>query len=350
MLRLPIVTALILLAMPVAGPRAAIPSRFDDVSTREDVLRWIDGYRLQRDPGSVPMAVRVLSRANVFRDPESSGVYVGFLAGVIGAAGSDPDETVANIMPMLKPEEHWVLVRAIAYSGLPEWKVVLRRLAPKMPTRQVMIDKYLAGALPTIWQMPVEKPQPSWTEKLEGYFTLEGFGGKKNSRPHSDISPELLDTLWGDYYATGNTRPIAHIIAMLAWSKDKDSVEKLTLGSMARYTLALNASRATDLRMMLRRERERQPKDGKLVLDDVIDAAETMEVARLRNDALASLDDLRRKGPAYKREISFWGKVGQGTLALGCIVAAATGHVEFGLPCVIGGGATSAVLGFWDQQ
>jgi hypothetical protein len=39
-----------------------------------------------------------------------------------------------------------------------------------------------------------------------------------------------------------------------------------------------------------------------------------------------------------------WGQVGQGALSMGCVVAAATGQVEVGIPCVIGGAAYSASL------
>ena len=63
-----------------------------------------------------------------------------------------------------------------------------------------------------------------------------------------------------------------------------------------------------------------------------------------------TLDELKRKGPGYKRDISTWGQVGQGALALGCIAAATTGQVQFGLPCVIGGATSAAVLNFWDKQ
>jgi len=34
--------------------------------------------------------------------------------------------------------------------------------------------------------------------------------------------------------------------------------------------------------------------------------------------------------------------VGQGALAMGCVVAAATGQIELGIPCVVGGAAYSA--------
>jgi hypothetical protein len=165
-----------------------------------------------------------------------------------------------------------------------------------------------------------------------------------------DSSPELLDTLWGIYFATGNYRPISRIIAMLPWSKDNESVGKLTVGGMAKYTLVSNATRSSDLLAMLKRAAKHQPETITPILAEVIEAAETMEGSRVRKEELAAIDELKAKGPAYKREVSLWSKVGEGALAIGCIAAAAAGQVEFGLPCVIGGATSSAAISAWDGQ
>jgi hypothetical protein len=119
---------------------------------------------------------------------------------------------------------------------------------------------------------------------------------------------------------------------------------------MAKYTLASNASRDPELLALLKAASKNQPRNVAPVLAEVIDAAESMETTRLRKDALAALEELKRKGPAYKRDVSTWGQIGTGALALGCIAAAATGHIELGLPCVIGGAGSSAALSFWDKQ
>jgi hypothetical protein len=119
---------------------------------------------------------------------------------------------------------------------------------------------------------------------------------------------------------------------------------------MAKYTLASKAARDTALLAMLKAASKNQPKDTAKVLAEVIEAAETMETTRLRKDALASIEELKRKGPGYKRDVSTWGKIGTGALALGCIAAAATGQVYMGLPCVIGGAASSAALNYWETQ
>jgi hypothetical protein len=143
---------------------------------------------------------------------------------------------------------------------------------------------------------------------------------------------------------------VLRIVEMLPFSKDVDNVEKLTLGNMAKYTLASNATRDPELIAMLKREREHRPKEQAKVLGEVIDAAETVDLAKLRRDAMASIQDLQRKGPGSRRDVSLWGQIGQGALAVGCIAAAATGHVELGLPCVIGGGLSSAALSVWEKQ
>jgi hypothetical protein len=340
-----VLTVLASLMTPSAAGAAA--GRLDELSTREDVLKWIDGYRKRPDPGSLPVAMKVLSRRGVLQDPDTAGVYVGFLAGVIGAHPAAAEGIVGSVLPALAAEDQWIMVRAIAYSGVPEWKALLTRFAARMPSRAVMIEKYLDGTLASLDRVPLEAERPALMDRVKGYF---GSSSPKRFALTFDTSPELLDTLWGTYFATGDYRPVARIIAMLPWSKEKDSVEKLTVGGMAKYTLVTNATRSRDLLAMLKRASRHQPAAVAPILTEVIDASETLEGARVRKEALAAIEELKTKGPGYRREVSLWGKVGEGTLAIGCIAAAAGGLVELGLPCVIGGAMSSAALSAWDGQ
>ncbi len=93
-----------------------------------------------------------------------------------------------------------------------------------------------------------------------------------------------------------------------------------------------------------------QPKQTAAILADVIEAAETVDTARIRKQALAAIEEVRAKGPAYKRAVSWWGFLGQSAIAGGCIAAAATGQVELGLPCVVGGATASAAINFWNNS
>jgi hypothetical protein len=285
-----------------------------------------------------------------FKEPEAAGAYVGFIAGVIGANPARAEELIHKMFPL--PEEtHWVIVRAIAYSEHPEWKRLLETFADRMPTRRVMIDRYLKGQTPTLFQVPSGRKQ-SMGQRVRYYFSYDTyFGDEKKVAPEAlPPSPEVLDTFWGYYFATGRYRPVSRIIAMLPWTKDTNSVELLTLGNMAKYTLASNAVRDTNLLGMLKHDAERQPKQTASALREVIEAAETVETSRLRKDAMASIEELRRKGPAYRRTVANWGQIGLGALSLGCIGAAAVGAIALGLPCVVGGAASQAGLRYWEQQ
>lgn len=332
-----------------ATPATAAALRGSDLTSAEAVLRWINAYRAKPDIAGVPAAVRALSQFGAFKDPEAAGVYVGFIAGIVGTHPDAARELVGRLFP-LPAQDHWVVVRAIAYSGLHDWKDVLRETADRMPTRRVMIEKFLQGKLPTLEHLAF-KEKSGWFETVRLYVSADGYyAGNKEKPPLLEPSPDLLDTLWGFYFATGHYRPIRQIIAMLPWSKDNDSLEKLTLGLMAKYTLASNAARDADLLRLLKTARGRQSKQVAAILKDVIDAAETVDTARIRREALAALEELKRKGPGFQRDVAWWGKIGQGALSIGCIGAAVTGHVELGLPCVLGGALSSAALNVWGTQ
>lgn len=330
-------------------PAAAAPTRSIEFTSREAVLGWINNYRAKPEIARVPLAVRSLSQFGALKDVEQAAVFVGFFAGVLGAHPQQAEQIVAKSLP-LPPDDQWVIVRAIAYSGLPNWKGMLTRLKPQLAARAVMIDKYVEGKLPTLNDLSLEDGPGFWSRvgdwmRVDRYFTGNKLIEEIKLRP----SGELIDTLWGYYFATGAYSPVSKLIAMLPWSKDRDVVEKLTLGSMAKYTLTINATRNVELLKMLKWAAPQQPKEVKPVLADVIEAAETVETIRIRNEAMAAIEELKRKGPGYKRDVSWWATLGQGAISLGCLGAAVAGQVEFGIPCVVGGAVSSAVLNYWGQ-
>jgi hypothetical protein len=330
-----LIAVLVLLA-----PAAAAPSRPADGGATAAIILWLNDYRFRPDPDGLPAVVLTLSRSQAFKDPETAGAYVGFIAGVLSANPARAEELVAKMLPM-SPSDHWVLVRAIAYSNLPDWKDMLATFVDRMPTRRVMIDRYLDGKLPTLEQIAYNKKDPGMFDKLKEKFTPD----KDRGKPIEIVpSPELIDLLWGNYLATGSYAPIERIIKLLPWSNDKDNVDKLTTGSAAKYTLASNAVRDAGLLAMLKWAVKNQPKEVTSVLKDVIETAETVDSARMRKEALATIEELKLKGSASKRSMATWGQIGQGAVSLGCVVAAATGHIEFGIPCMIGGAASSAAV------
>jgi hypothetical protein len=316
------------------------------------VQQWIYNYRAKPDYAHVPAAVRILFHSQSFKEPENAGVYLGFIAGAVGSNPEKAEQLIASFFPVA-PEDEWVIVRAVAYSGLADWRNILRRLEPRMPGRRVMIDSYLSGALPTLNDIPLEEARPGMMDKLRGAFTRNPFAKeerKLNTKLTFATNQDLLDVLWGYYFATGSHVPVQRIIEMLPWSKNRDTVDKLTVGSMARYTLASYAIRDASLREFLRTELARQKPPIKAPLAEVVDAADTVEIAALRKDAVAAVDELKAKGSDSRRNLDFWGQVGVGALSLGCVSAAALGQVAVGIPCVIGGSASQGLLQFWEKQ
>jgi hypothetical protein len=340
------------LSLLIPPADAAVTPEIDSRASLSVVQQWIYNYRARPDYAHVPAAVRVLFHAQSFKEPENSGIYLGFIAGAIGSDPARAEQLVTSFFP-LHPEDEWVIVRAIAYSGLPDWRNLLRRIAPRMPGRKVMIDSYLAGTLPTLTAIPLEEATPGMLDKLRGALTKNPFvkdDKKLKMKLTFAGNQDLLDTLWGYYFATGSHIPILRIMQMLPWSKGRDTIDKLTVGSMARYTLASYAVRDAGLREFLRSELAGQPAAIRVPLGEVIEAADTVQLGAVRKDALAAVEELKAKGSDSRRNLDFWGQIGVGAVALGCVSAAALGQVAVGIPCVIGGSASQGLLSFWEKQ
>src|ERR1700688_1170620 len=194
------VTTMLLLIVPA---RAAVTPDIDPSASLNVVQQWIYNYRAKPDYAHVPDAVRVLFHAQSFKEPENSGIYLGFIAGAIGSNPAKAEQLVTSFFPV-PPEDEWVIVRAIAYSGLPAWRNLLRRMASRMPGRQVMIDDYLAGKLPTLTAIPLEEATPGMLDKLRGVFTKNPFAKEERNKKLKMMqtfasNQDLLDTLWGYY-------------------------------------------------------------------------------------------------------------------------------------------------------
>src|SRR6201985_3098431 len=171
MRNLALAAALLVLVVPA---RAAVPPEIDPRASLGVVQQWIYNYRAKPDYAHVPAAVRVLFHSQTFKEPENAGIYLGFIAGAIGVNPAKAERLVNSFFPV-PPEDEWVIVRAIAYSGLPDWRNLLRRIEPKMPARRVMIDAYFSGTLSTLFEIPLEDKRPGMMDKLRGTFTRNPF-------------------------------------------------------------------------------------------------------------------------------------------------------------------------------
>jgi hypothetical protein len=283
------------------------------------ILKWINGYRHNPEPEKLPPAVKAMSSLGLFKDLDQAGLYIGFISGIIAANPERAEKLISDMFP-LPPEEQVIIVRAIAYSGLRGWKELLQRFVERMPARKVLIEHHLYG-------------------KGATFATLD-----------LKASPAHIDIMWGHYFGSGRFQGIERILSILAWAKDRNDTEKLTIGSMAKWTLANNMQQDPRLLDFSKGQLGKLAKDNGRELREVITAAETFETAAIRKQAMAALDELRRKGPESARNTAWWGQAGQTALALGCIVASALGHPEVGIPCVIGGALSNVALKYLTPQ
>ncbi|HXX03266.1 MAG TPA: hypothetical protein VEJ37_02955, partial [Xanthobacteraceae bacterium] len=153
------VAGFLALSILLAAPAAAATPPNGPLSSTDSMLKWINAYRGKPEPDGLPVLVRALSDLQAFKDAENCGAYIGFIAGVLGA-NQDRAEALIAKMLSISPADQWVLIRAIAYSGLPNWKVLLLKFADRMPTRSAMIDKYRDGKLPTLEQIDYQPAKP----------------------------------------------------------------------------------------------------------------------------------------------------------------------------------------------
>lgn len=299
--------------MPPAGAKVAPSANGPQFNSTEAIARWINQYRQKPEPRRLPAAVKAMSSGGVFKESETSGLYVGFIAGVLGANPTLADKLVGEMFP-LPPEDHIAIIKALAYSGLADWKTRLGAIAERMPARASIVDRYLNGKLPDLTALQL------------------------------DAGPAPLDVMWGLYFATGSYEPMLRIISILSWSKDANNVERLTIGSMAKWTLASNAARDMDLLRLLKTSIKHEPAANAAILREVIEAADINETGKIRKDAMTAIETLKVKGSEKARNYAWWGQAGQTALALGCITASALGQMAVGVPCVIGGAVSGAAL------
>ncbi len=303
----------------------AAPEPQGAFSSPERLMDWISSYRKHRQPSRVPAAVHAMHEFGLFADEEKAWFCTGFIAGVLGSNPKDGPALVAKMFPM-PDKEQAVIIRAIAYSGRPDWRELLEKSSPRMPLRRPLIDDFLDGRRPTLMKLPLTD------------------GG----------SPGIY-ALWGYYVATGQHEPVVRIMQALQWSRNKEdgnfscrkvfsgwgsdpsAVEKITTGGTAKWTLASYAERDRELLDLYRAEYERQPETIAKPLKDVIEAAQDFESERIRKDQFGAIEDAQKQQMSNEAGMSKGATAGSIAIATGCVAASALGQAYIALPCVIGG-------------
>jgi hypothetical protein len=314
-------------AAPTFTPPAQTqqPAPQSAFSSPDRLMDWVSNYRKHPDLWNVPAAVHAMLDYGLFGDEEKQWFCIGFIAGVLGTNPHDGPALVARMFPMPDKEQE-VIIRAIVYSGRPDWRALLEKNSSRMPLRRPLIDDFLNDKRPALMDLPLE------------------HGG----------APGIY-ALWGYYVATGQHQPVMRIMQALKWSKnDEDSnfsfrkiftgwstdpsaVEKISTGGTAKWTLASYAERDRDLIKLYRAEYERQPPEVAKPLKDVIEAAELFESEKIRKDQFGAIEDAQKRQLSAEAGMSKGMTAGSLAIATGCVAATALGQPQIAVPCVIGG-------------
>ena len=311
--------------VPTTPVGEAAPEPQGAFSSPDRLMDWMSNYRNHKTPSRVPAAVHAMKDYGLLADEEKSWFCTGFIAGVLGSNPKDGPALIPRMFPM-PDKEQAVIIRAIAYSGRPDWRELLEKNSSRMPLRRPLIDDFLAGKRPVLMELPLDS------------------GG----------SPGIY-ALWGYYVATGQYEPVVRIMQALRWSKRKDdsgfsfrkvftgwgrdpsAVEKITTGGTAKWTLASYAERDRALLALYRAEYARQPQDIAVPLKDVIDAAEIFEAEKIRKDQFGAIEDAQKAQMTNEAGMTKGATAGSIAIATGCVAASALGQAYIALPCVLGG-------------
>lgn len=309
------------------GARAAPPSPYGqppEFGSAKGLLDWISNYRDNPQYWKVPAAVHGMRDHGLFTDEEQRWFCIGFIAGVLGTNPNDGPGLIPKMFPMPAKEQE-VIIRAIAYSGRPDWQDLLTKNAAKMPLRKPLIDDFLNGRRPTLQKLELD------------------LGG-----------PPEVYALWGYYVATGQHEPVIRIMQALKWSKgakeqgffgklasgwgaDANNLEKVTTGGTAKWTLASYAERDRELIGLYRAEVPNQPEEIAKPLNDVIKAADLFEAEKIRKEQYGAIEDAQREQLTATAGPSKGFTAGSIAIATGCMAASALGQAYIAVPCVIGG-------------
>ncbi|GAB4240752.1 MAG: hypothetical protein Kow0032_28580 [Methyloligellaceae bacterium] len=325
----------VIVLLAQSSPSHAFRNGFEMAfESQEALLEWLYTYRKKPSSYRLPAAVHAMKRFGLLRDSEKADFFVGFIAGVLSKNPRDAYKLATRMFPM-PPKEQAVIIRAVAYSGLPDWPEILEKLAPRMPHRQALLESHVMGEEPTLMDVPLES------------------------------GPAVIYALWGFYVATGDYAPVGRIIRALRWAKgsvDKqesafmrrvraaftwsdgdDDVNKATIGGTAKWTLVSHAERDRELIDVYRVQVTFQDAVVAQRLREVIEASEKFESERIRKEELAAIERIRRANPegaGFNRATS----LGSVAIATGCVAASAAGMAQIGVPCIVSGAVYSGFV------
>ena len=226
------------------GPALAEPL---DFSTVESVGNWLTRYYQSPQPKLVSKAILVLSKEGVFKREEVTPPTFGFLAGVF-AKNKAITPSLIKDLTALPEDEQKILILGIWYSGRPDTKKLLEGLLVTMPQHKANIESLLQGQQVLLTQISLEQ------------------------------GPWIIDALWANFMATGDSEPVKRVITALPWVNEPPDSPKFLVGRSARWSLTSYAAQHPRVLAICRQQAKVQPPEVATLLKEAIASAEKQRI------------------------------------------------------------------------
>ncbi len=207
---------------------SGIVSSETEFKSQEEFSKWLTYYYLDPKPENIVQAVRYMSESGFLDNGKAYPPIFGFLAGVFKNNPSKVSSWINNLSS-LNDSSYGVVVLGLWYANLPNSKKSVYAILEKRPVLEKRFNYLYQGSPIEIHQIPLE--QGSW----------------------------VLDALWGNFMATGNTEPVARIMEALPWLDVKGETHKLLVAGAARWSLTSNAEQHKKVMAICESEIKKQP-------------------------------------------------------------------------------------------
>ena len=209
----------------------------EPVMTENELNDFMSYYYLHPTPEKVPQAVQAMHKMGYLQKESAGAPLTAFLSLIFKSTSSAIEKSLVDFSSY-PPTEQQVLLRALWLADTSQSKMALQKF--KLGNDNAELFKSVP---PKIEQLPVE-------------------------------SPDVLDMLWGAFMASGDEKYVIQVISVLPYSTIKGNIPHLMVGGSAKWSLTSNAIQHKRVLDICKAQLEKQPKEVKEILLEVISEAE----------------------------------------------------------------------------
>lgn len=227
----------------LATPASADLKPPSELKTQADVGQFLDTYYMQPRPQWIAPAFKILAEGPLLTNPAARSPLIVFI-GTTTRTNSQPIAPLIKLASRLSKEQAGVIYAGLWFANTHEARIALQQVSETSGNADIRtgIDDLLQKQPPDLGRIPID-------------------------------SPAILDMLWAQYLASGQTEALQRIISTLPWVKDQGKVDRYVIGYAARESLIANCKRHPAVLRYCRETLNGQPQDAQRILQQVIDLA-----------------------------------------------------------------------------